>query len=103
MKIQFNTDKTIEWNERLDTYFSTQIRDELDRFTDQITRVEVHVSDENGIKEGFNDIRCLMEVRVEGKQPIASSNQADTIKQSISGAISKVKATLKTTLERTHN
>lgn len=83
MKIQFNTDKTIEWNERLDAYFSSQISKELDRFGDHVTRVEVHLSDENGTKEGFNDIRCLIEVRMEGKQPVASSNQADTIEESI--------------------
>jgi len=40
-----------------------------------------------------------MEVRIEGKQPIAASDQSDTIEQSVSGAITKIKASLKTNFD----
>jgi ribosome-associated translation inhibitor RaiA len=103
MKVQFNTDKTIEWDERHDEHFSALINEELNRFGNNITRVEVHLSDENGSKEGVNDIRSLIEVRIEGRQPIAVSNQADTIQRSIDGSLTKMKASLKTILERVKN
>lgn len=103
MTIQFNTDKTIDWDQRHNDHFSELIKEELDRFSDHITRVEVHLSDENGSKEGPDDIRCLMEVRVEGRKPIAASNKADTIEQSLTGVISKIKASLSKIVERFQN
>jgi ribosome-associated translation inhibitor RaiA len=103
MKVQFNTDKTINGDERHEDFFTTQIAEELDRFQSHITRLEVHVSDENGKKEGLEDIRCLLEARLEGMQPIAVSNQAGTIDLAISGALNKLKASLKTTLGRMQN
>lgn len=100
MKIQFNTDKTIKGEERKAEYFSDIISDELKHFSDHVTRVEVHLSDENGSKDGAKDIRCLLEARIEGKQPIAVSCQADNIEQAVSGATDKLKASLKTIVER---
>lgn len=100
MTIQINTDKNIEWNDRNNKHFSGMISEELDRFSDHITRVEVHLSDENASKEGNNDIRCLVEVRVQGQQPIAASSNTNTIEQSISSALTKINAALKTKLDR---
>ncbi|MBB5438113.1 ribosome-associated translation inhibitor RaiA [Pedobacter sp. AK017] len=96
MNIQFNTDKTINASEKNTAPFMVQIIDELSRFSTDITRIEVHLSDENGNKDGLNDIRCLLEARLEGKQPIAVTNQADTPDQALSGAIDKLKASLET-------
>jgi hypothetical protein len=103
MTIQFNTDKTIDWDQRHDDHFSELIKEDLDRFSDHISRIEVHISDENGAKEGKNDIRCLLEARLEGKQPIAVSNQSDSIEAAVSGALTKIKASLKTIIERSRN
>lgn len=102
MTVQFNSDKTIQWDQRHTEHFTALVKEELGRFSDHITRVEAHFSDQNGAKEGVNDIRCLLEVRVEGKKPIATSHQADKIEQAISGALEKMKAALKTNLDRSH-
>jgi ribosome-associated translation inhibitor RaiA len=101
MKIQFNTDKTVSGDERQQDFFTSQIADELIRYQSEITRIEVHISDENGKKEGINDIRCLIEARLEGKKPIAVSCQADNVELAVSGSIEKLKTTLKTILGRT--
>lgn len=103
MTIQINTDKTIEWHERHDEHYKLLIREELERFSEHISRVEVHLADQTGPKEGPNDIRCLMEVRIEGRQPIATSDQEDTVELAIAGAITKMQASLKTLLERNYN
>lgn len=102
MKIQFNTDKTVDWDQRHDDHFTTLFNDELDRFISHITRVEVHISDENGPKDGVNAIRCLIEVRLEGRQPIAVTNHADTLPLAIEGSLAKMKASLKKILDRVH-
>lgn len=96
MTIQFNTDKTINGNKENNAHFISMIKENLNRFTEHITRIEVHLSDENGKKDGLNDIRCLIEARMEGKQPIAVSNQANTEEQAVSGAVDKLKASLDT-------
>ena len=100
MKIQFNTDKTINGDERNESFFTNQISEALQRFDSKITRIEVHLKDENGKEEGFNTMSCTLEARIEGRQPIAVSSQADTIEQAISDATEKLKASLKTILEQ---
>ena len=100
MKIQFNTDKTIAGDEEQQQYFTTLIEDKLKRFQSHITRVEAHISDENGIKEGQNDIQCLLEVRMEGRDPIAVTCEANTAKNAVSGAIDKAKTSLETIIGR---
>lgn len=103
MTIQFNTDHTTIGNEKLSTYLSTLLEKKLDRFSDLITRLEVHLSDENGKKEGFNDKRCMLEARLVSRQPIAVTNQANTLEKSVSGAIEKLEASLNTLHGRIKN
>jgi hypothetical protein len=81
LKIQLNTDKNIPGDKRLESYLSSLILDELSRFTDHITRIEVHLADENSHKNGENDIRCILEARLENKQPIAVTSHADTVEK----------------------
>ena len=103
MTIQFNTDNNITGGEEFKAPLIALIADDLSRFSDQITRVEVHLSDENSNKNGLNDKRCLMEGRLQGRQPIAVTNLADTEEQAVSGAIDKLKASLETILGRLRN
>lgn len=100
MIIQFNTDNNIAGSERQSAYFSTTISDALSRFSNYITRLEVHITDENGHKESKNDQRCMIEARLEGMQPIAVTNHADTIEDAVKGATDKLKASLDTVIGR---
>ncbi len=103
MKIQFNTDKTINGDERQQHYFTSLIDEELQKYQSHITRIEVHLSDENGKKEGISDIQCLLEARLEGRQPMAVSHQDDTVELAVSGALEKLKNALETILGRIQN
>lgn len=103
MKIQFNTDKTISGEESQEDYFMSLIAEKLNWFQSHITRIEVHLSDENGKKEGYNDDKCILETRIEGRDPIAVTCDADTAKNAVSGAIDKVKTSLETILGRMQN
>lgn len=73
MTIQINTDKTISGEQRRGDFFNSQITKALELFESHITRIEVHLKDVNRKKDGFNDISCLLEARLEGRQPIAIS------------------------------
>lgn len=96
MTIQINTDKTLTGEKRSSDFFTSQINEALQRFESHITRIEVHLKDENGKKDGFNNISCLLEARLEGRQPIAITNQADTTDLAITGAINKIKTAIET-------
>ncbi|OFY52182.1 MAG: ribosomal subunit interface protein [Bacteroidetes bacterium GWF2_41_31] len=94
MKIQFNTDKNVIGSKELIASATSLISEELSRFSQQITRVEVHLSDEDGNKDGFIDKRCMLEARLAGMKPIAVTHHANTHEQAIDGAIDKLKASL---------
>lgn len=100
MQIQFNTDSTIEGHERLQTYFTEELEKTLKRFDDKITRIEVHLGDENKDKFGTDDKRCMIEVRLAGLNPLAVTHNADTIEKAFSGASDKIKRVLGTTFEK---
>jgi len=100
MNIQINTDKNISGNEKLTEYVSSLITTELSSFANNITRIEVHLSDENGNKTGQDDKRCMLEARLENRQPIAVSSQANTVEQSVSKSLDKLKTSIESLLGR---
>jgi ribosome-associated translation inhibitor RaiA len=103
MKIQFNTGRNIIGSEELRTSLTSIISGELSRFNDHITRLEVHLSDEDSNKNRVNDKRCMIEARLEGMKPIAVTNNADTQEQAVRGAVEKLKSSLNTIQGRLRN
>ncbi|WCL49841.1 HPF/RaiA family ribosome-associated protein [Leptospira sp. GIMC2001] len=100
MQVQVNTDHNIEGSERLVNYAKTLIEDSLGRFRDHITRIEVHLKDENGNKKGGDDKRCMMEARLEGRQPMAVTHHADTLDHALTGATDKLKKIIDTAISK---
>lgn len=100
MKIQFNTDKNIEGHERLESFFTSELKKELARFDDKVTRIEVHLGDENSTKTGINDKRCVIEARPVKSQPVAVTAFADTIEKAFFQAAEKIKKVLTTTFDK---
>jgi ribosome-associated translation inhibitor RaiA len=100
MHIQVNSDNNIEGREELAARVEAVIEEALSRFSDQITRVEVHLSDENSHKSGQNDKRCMMEARLENRRPTAVTHQAATLDQAINGAADKLQRSIESTLGR---
>ena len=99
MKIQINTDKNIPGHEAHAHSVETILEQVLARFSDQITRIEVHLSDENSAaKSGMVDKRCLLEVRLAGRQPVSVSEQAQTVDQAVKGATKKMASSLESEL-----
>ncbi|MCL4176962.1 MAG: HPF/RaiA family ribosome-associated protein [Verrucomicrobia bacterium] len=103
MNIQINTDNHITGREALAQQAEATVTSALGHLAEHITRVEVHLSDENGNKTGGRDKRCMMEARLEGHQPIAVTDEAETIAQAIDGAADKLKSALDSTLGRLRN
>ena len=102
MQIQVNTDHNIEGHEALARHIEADVHTTLDRFGEQITRVEVHLSDENGAKSGGDDKRCRMEARCAGRQPVAVSHDGSTLQNAYDGAAKALQRLLTSSLGRLH-
>lgn len=100
MKVQINTDNNVEGHARLESYISAELATSLSRFNDKITRLEVHLGDENSEKSGVNDKRCLIEARPAKLQPVAVTAHADTTEKAFHAALEKIKKVLETTFEK---
>jgi ribosome-associated translation inhibitor RaiA len=103
MHIQINTDHNIEGREVLAAHISGVVERVLSRLRERITRVEVHLSDETSHKSGWNDKRCMMEARIEGRNPIAVTHQAATVHEAVDGAADKLTRLIESTLGRLHH
>jgi len=103
MQININTDKTIDRNAGLDDHVQTVVQAAVGRFGEHITRVEVHLSDENKEKSVDGGNRCMLEARVTGYQPIVVTHHSATLHQAISGAADKLKRAIDSALGRLHD
>jgi ribosome-associated translation inhibitor RaiA len=104
MQIQINSDKNISLHNKLSNFVESELHRTLSRFDSHLTRIEVHLSDENGSKPGSKtgpqDKRCKLEARPRGLQPIVATGVAGNTQQSISGAALKMKRQLAATFGR---
>jgi ribosome-associated translation inhibitor RaiA len=100
MDILVNTDSNIDGHEELTTHVESMVEGALSRISDQITRVEVHLSDQNGDKSGQHDKRCMMEAHPKGLRPTAVTHQAASLGEAVDGAAGKLQRSLETTLEK---
>lgn len=96
MRIQINSDKTINVDADLTRLVKDKSTSALDRFAEKLTRVEIHLSDIDNKKTGRPDKRCLIEVRPAGDRPLAASAIATTTESAVEGALGKMKRSLTT-------
>ena len=99
MQIQINA-PSIEGRDRLAAHVEAEVRDALSWLSDRITRVEVHLRDENADKGGADHKRCVMEARLRGRQPVVVTHHAATLEQATGGAADKLKALVKSVVGR---
>ena len=91
MKVQVNTSNDIDNKESLERWASDYLNEHLARFDQDITSIEVQMTDENhGAKGGGVDKRCMLEARVNGIKPIAVTNFAANQDLAFRGAAEKL-------------
>ncbi|MEY2925378.1 MAG: hypothetical protein RLZZ337_1928 [Bacteroidota bacterium] len=83
MTILINTNESVEGNESANAYFSKEIAKDLSRFEKDITRIEVHLADQNGNKNGVQDKTCTMEARLAHHSSLAVTSNGDTVAKAI--------------------
>lgn len=100
MKIQIRTDNNIHVHDHRAIELEDIVKNALRHCSNHITRVEIHLSDINGGKPGQQDKCCMMEARLEHRQPMAVTENADTVGASVTGAADKLARLVKSTLGR---
>lgn len=96
MDVLVNTDRNVEGHEALAEHVEASLRHGVARFSERLTRVEVHLSDENSHKHGADDKRCVIEARIAGRQPTAVTHHAPDVDKAVAGAIDKLRSALDT-------
>lgn len=91
MQIKINTDHNIQGDERLKEVSRTLVEQGLGHVLDRLTRVEVHLQDENAQKGGADDIRCMIEARPEGMGPQAVTHNDADVEAAVRGATKKLR------------
>ena len=98
MQIQVNSNRSIDTGESFERWANTELNDSFSRFKDDITRIEVHMSDENGEKISADHTRCMMEARLANREPVAVNHHAANQDEAFRGASDKLKRVLEHTL-----
>ncbi len=96
MQVQFNSDSSVMGTANVAERIEAHVRERLARFEERLTRIEIHVRDENGPKHGADDKACTIEARPRGGRAIGvTAHAAD-----VDTAASKAANTLAQRLDR---
>ena len=83
-------------SDAIDQFVRDQVEHHLAHIADRITRVEVHLKDENGaLKSAIDDKHCTMEARPAGRQPLAVEHKGDNLQKVIGETAGKLERALK--------
>ena len=101
MKVQVNSDNHVVVDKDAIHDIVTQLESDLERFASEITRVELHLSDENSRERGgADDIRCMIEARLAGRQPVSVEARSSSESQAVNDASQAMMRRLASILER---
>lgn len=100
MQIQLNPGPGIEGKATLEQWASEHMRQQLARFGEQVARVDIHLSDENGGRTSANDKRCTLSARLAGSGTVAVHEDAANVDQALRGALEKLVRSLGSQVER---
>ena len=98
MQVQVNTGNGLENKEALERWADQFLNDSMARFRKEITRVEVQLTDEASGKKGAADMRCMLEARLNGHEPVAVNHRGETQDEAFRGATQKLIRLLEHTL-----
>ncbi len=100
MQILIRTDNHIKAHDALVERLTKATQHALQRFEQHITSVHLHLKDENGPKDAPHDQRCVVEARLQHRQPVSASHQATSIDQAVDGALGKLARAIDSDLGR---
>ncbi len=100
MQIEVTTDHNVKGSDELIRKVEADLDAALSRFSERLTRIEVHLGDENAAKSGAADKRCTLEARPIGQKPVAVTDHAATLDEACRGAAEKLRNLLESRFGR---
>ncbi len=100
MQIQVNTDNFIHGDERVIEVAELAVKNDLEHLSDRLTRVEVHLKDQNADKHGPDHILCTMEARPRGMDPMSAHHEAADIQAALKGSAKKLRTRLSSVFDK---
>lgn len=101
MQVIINSDNQVDLQEDFIQHWQSEITSSLKRFNDWITRVEVHLTDENGASRGgVDDIRCLIEARPADRQPVSIEVRGESAELALADGIQTLGRRLGTLVDK---
>ncbi|AMO22021.1 HPF/RaiA family ribosome-associated protein [Ramlibacter solisilvae] len=97
MQIQVNTGNGIANKDALERWAAAYLNDTLGRFREELSRIEVQLTDDSRGKKG-DDRRCMLEARLNGHAPIAVNHNGESMDDAFRGATVKLIRALERTL-----
>ncbi|SFO84276.1 HPF/RaiA family ribosome-associated protein [Amycolatopsis rubida] len=94
MQVEISTDNNVPGSAELNRWAEEELRAALSRFSDHLTRLEAHLSDEAAAGAGGVDRRCVLEARPEGKPAVVVSHCAGSVDEALRGATRKLEGIL---------
>ena len=98
MHVQVNCGDGFSGKETLERWATDFLSESLVRFRHELTRIEVQLTDEAKGKHSGQDMRCMLEARLTGHQPVAVIHHGDSVDEAIRGATQKLVHALEHTL-----
>jgi hypothetical protein len=91
IKVLVNTSNDVENKDSLQRWASDYLNEQLARYDQDLTSIEVQLTDENHAARGGGvDKRCMLEARVAGRAPVAVNHYADDQNVAFRGATEKL-------------
>ncbi len=90
MQIYVHTDNNIDGTGEMTAYVEGEVATALSRFSDHLTRVEVHLSNESAGRDTGADTRCMVEARPEGQSPVTVTENAGSVDAALNGALHRL-------------
>jgi len=103
MQIQVHTDKNVDVSDGVVRRIEAELGSALSHFSDQITRVDVHLGNESAGRSGETVKRCMLEARPAGQRPVAVTHHATSLGEACSGAVHKLETLLTSKFGRANN
>ena len=104
MIVLVNTDHNIKKQDGLVARITSSVEGALKHRSDHITRIEVHVTDEDGErKKSQHQMRCVIEAKLEGRGALAVTHRDISVGQAVDGAAAKMVRWIDHTLGRAHD
>lgn len=100
MQVQVNSDHKIDGGEAQNKWVVEIVQGALSHTSANVTRVEVHLNVAAGAKEAPSEFRCMMEARLEARQPVAVTQNGPALDPAVREAAQKLARLVEHTLAK---